>query len=65
MTPQNQENNNQKQLTKEPEKLTSSKFIEYKNRLRTIDEKFNLSYLESSKANQYYEQAQKKYEELN
>lgn len=47
------------------EKLTSSKFIEYKNRLRTIDEKFNLSYLESSKANQYYEQAQKKYEELN
>ena len=50
---------------KEPEKLTSSKFIEYKNRLRSIDEKFNLSYLESSKANQYYEQAQKKYEELN
>lgn len=47
------------------EKLTSSKFIEYKNRLRSIDEKFNLSYLESSKANQYYEQAQKKYEELN
>ena len=65
VTPQNQENNNQKQLTKEPEKLTSSKFIEYKNRLRSIDEKFNLSYLESSKANQYYEQAQKKYEELN
>jgi len=50
---------------KDPEKLTSSKFIEYKNRLRSIDEKFNLSYLESSKANQYYEQAQKKYEELN
>ena len=51
--------------TEKAEKLTSSKFIEYKNRLRTIDEKFNLSYLESSKANQYYEQAQKKYEELN
>ena len=53
------------ELKEQPEKLTSSKFIEYKNRLRSIDEKFNLSYLESSKANQYYEQAQKKYEELN
>ena len=57
-------NKEQKQINN-AEKLTSSKFIEYKNRLRSIDEKFNLSYLESSKANQYYEQAQKKYEELN
>lgn len=59
------EHSKRTELKEQPEKLTSSKFIEYKNRLRTIDEKFNLSYLESSKANQYYEQAQKKYEELN
>ena len=61
----NTDNNKILKEEKETEKLTSSKFIEYKNRLRSIDEKFNLSYLESSKANQYYEQAQKKYEELN
>ena len=59
------EHSKRTELKEHPEKLTSSKFIEYKNRLRSIDEKFNLSYLESSKANQYYEQAQKKYEELN
>lgn len=57
-------NKEQKQINN-AEKLTSSKFIEYKNRLRAIDEKFGLSYLESSKANQYYEQAQIKYEQTN
>ena len=64
LTPLYNKNKEQKQINN-TEKLTSSKFIEYKNRLRAIDEKFNLSYLESSKANQYYEQAQIKYEELN
>jgi len=60
-------NKEQEQINKSPngEKLTSSKFIEYKNRLRAIDEKFGLSYLESSKANQYYEQAQIKFEQNN
>lgn len=59
------EQNKRTELKEQPEKLTSSKFIEYKNRLRAIDEKFGLSYLESSKANQYYEQAQIKYEQTN
>jgi selenocysteine-specific translation elongation factor len=57
-------NKEQKQINN-AEKLTSSKFQEYKNRLRAIDEKFGLSYLESSKANQYYEQAQIKFEQNN
>lgn len=59
------EHNKRTELKEQSEKLTSSKFIEYKNRLRAIDEKFGLSYLESSKANQYYEQAQIKYEQTN
>ena len=47
--------------TKANEPITSLSFLALKERLKQIDTKFGLSYLESSKANQMYEQAAKKY----